>query len=254
MKEPQIFKAIKFGALLENIGIQEDGHTPDYEDKSITENTRVGYPIEHIDNIMYNSRGNLPKNIFFLTCDAFGVLPPISKLNKEQTMYHFISGYTAKIASTETGITEPQAIFSACFGSPFLPLHPALYTRMLGEKIEDSIEKANGDANIGLINTGWTGGSYGVGGRIELSFTRAMIKVILEGYLNKVVYQKHTAFGIEIPKSCPDVPNAILNQRDTSRNEANYDATCEKLEQLFKKNFEKFSNKAGVEIIGAGPK
>ncbi|MFT4568733.1 MAG: phosphoenolpyruvate carboxykinase (ATP) [Saprospiraceae bacterium] len=253
-KEPQIYKAIKFGAILENIGLQEDGHTPDYEDKSITENTRVSYPINHIDNIMYNSRGDLPKNIFFLTCDAFGVLPPIAKLNKEQTMYHFISGYTAKIAGTETGITEPQATFSACFGSPFLPLHPTQYARMLGEKIEDSIDKGNGDVNVWLVNTGWTGGPYGDGSRIELSFTRAMIKAALEGQLNKVEYQTHPSFGLEIPKSCPDVPNAILNPRDTWRNEEDYDLACQKLVELFHNNFGKYGEEAGTKIVLSGPK
>jgi len=252
-KEPQIYKAIKFGAILENIGLNEDGHTPDYEDKSITENTRVSYPIYHIDNIMYNSRGDLPKNIFFLTCDAFGVLPPIAKLNKEQTMYHFISGYTAKIAGTETGITEPQATFSACFGSPFLPLHPAHYARMLGDKIEDSIAKGNGDVNVWLVNTGWTGGPYGEGSRIELSFTRAMIKAALEGQLSKVEYHKHTSFGLEIPRSCPDVPNAILNPRDTWRNEEDYDVTCQKLVELFHQNFKKYEGEAGASIAKAGP-
>lgn len=252
-KEPQIFEAIRYGALLENIGLHEDGHTPDYEDSSITENTRVSYPIHHIDNIMYNSRGDLPKNIFFLTADAFGILPPISRLSKEQTMYHFISGYTAKIAGTEAGINEPQATFSACFGSPFLPLHPTHYAQMLGDKIEDSIAKGNGDISVWLVNTGWTGGSYGVGSRIELSYTRAMIKAALEGQLNEVAYQTHPAFGLKTPMSCPDVPNAILNPRDTWRNEEEYDATCTKLVQLFHANFEKYADQARSLITKAGP-
>ena len=253
-KEPQIYRAIKFGAMLENIGLEEDGHTPDYKDSSITQNTRVSYPIDHIDNIMYNSRGDQPKNIFFLTCDAFGILPPISKLSKEQAMYHFISGYTAKIAGTEAGITEPQATFSACFGAPFLPLHPSAYAKMLGEKIEDS-KKSGGhkEINIWLVNTGWTGGAFGTGSRIELSFTRAMIKAALTGALDKVEYNNHPNFNISIPKTCPDVPNAILNPRDTWLNEKEYDAAAIKLVKLFHENFEKFKKVAGADISQAGP-
>ena len=253
-KEPQIYRAIKFGALLENIGIKSDGHTPDYENKTITENTRVSYPIHHIDNIMYNSRGDLPRNIFFLTCDAFGILPPISKLNREQTMYHFISGYTAKIAGTEAGITEPQATFSACFGSPFLPLHPTKYAQMLGDKIQNSEALGHGKINVWLINTGWTGGPYGEGTRIELSFTRAMIKAALEGKLNEVKYQEHDSFNLQYPTSCPDVPNALLNPRDTWRNEEQYDQACEKLVKLFHQNFKQYSEGAGSEISDAGPR
>lgn len=253
-KEPQIHKAIKFGALLENIKFQEDGYTPDYEDTSITENTRVSYPIYHIDNIMYNSRGDLPKNIFFLTCDAFGVLPPISRLTTAQAMYHFISGYTAKIAGTEAGITEPQVTFSACFGAPFIPLHPAKYAQMLGDKMEDSANGENGEINVWLINTGWTGGEYGTGSRIELSYTRAMIKAALNGELNKVTYFTDPFFGLEVPKSCPDVPNAILNPRDTWRNEADYDARAKDLAARFKKNFEPYAAEAGEEIVKAGPR
>lgn len=252
-KEPQIFQAIKYGAILENIGLKEDGHTPDYEDSSITQNTRVSYPIYHIDNIMYNSRGDLPTNIFFLTCDAFGILPPISKLTKEQSMYHFISGYTAKIAGTEAGVTEPQATFSACFGAPFLPLHATVYAKMLGDKIADSEAKGNGKVNVWLVNTGWTGGPFGVGSRIELSFTRAMIKAALEGKLNKVDYETHGAFGVAMPKSCPDVPNAILNPRDTWLNEEEYDAQCKNLVTLFHENFTKFADLADPSISAAGP-
>ena len=253
-KEPQIYKAIKFGALLENISLEADGHTPDYKDSSITQNTRVSYPIDHIDNIMYNSRGDQPKNIFFLTCDAFGILPPISRLSKEQAMYHFISGYTAKIAGTEAGITEPQATFSACFGAPFLPLHPSVYAKMLGDKIEDS-KKSGGhkEINIWLVNTGWTGGEYGVGSRIELSFTRAMIKAALTGALDKGEFHDHPIFKVSIPKACPDVPNAILNPRDTWLNENEYDEAAAKLVKLFKDNFEQFEKGAGVEINNAGP-
>ena len=253
-KEPQIFRAIKFGALLENIGLKEDGHTPDYKDSTITQNTRVSYPIHHIDNIMYNSRGDLPKNIFFLTCDAFGVLPPISRLDKDQTMYHSISGYTAKIAGTEAGITEPQATFSACFGSPFLPLHPSTYAKMLGNKIEDSFVRGGHNViNVWLVNTGWTGGSYGEGSRIELSFTRAMIKAALNGKLDHVDYHRHPNFKVEIPRSCPDVPNSILNPRDTWRNEEEYDEMTIRLVKLFHKNFKQYAKESGPEITSAGP-
>ncbi len=252
-KEPQIFKAIKFGALLENVGFEADGCTVNYEDTSITQNTRVSYPIYHIDNIMYNSRGDLPENIFFLTCDAFGVLPPISKLTTEQAMYHFISGYTAKIAGTEEGVTEPEATFSACFGAPFLPLHPATYADLLGKKIRKGSQTGDGKINVWLINTGWTGGSYGEGNRIELSYTRAMIKAALGGDLNKVDYHTHPVFKLSMPKTCPDVPNAILNPRDTWRKEADYDKVATNLAKLFINNFEKYAEKASKEITGAGP-
>ncbi|MGB3548411.1 MAG: phosphoenolpyruvate carboxykinase (ATP) [Saprospiraceae bacterium] len=251
-KEPQIYRAIKFGAILENIGFEQDGYTPDYEDSSITENTRVSYPIHHIDNIMYNSRGDLPRNIFFLTCDAFGVLPPISKLTREQAMYHFISGYTAKIAGTEAGITEPEATFSACFGAPFLPLPATTYAKMLGQKM-DAVKADSGEINVWLVNTGWTGGGYGEGKRIDLSYTRAMIKAALNGDLNKVSYQKHPVFGMAMPQSCPDVPNAVLNPRDTWRNERDYDRMAETLAGLFHRNFTEYADSAGAAVVAAAP-
>ncbi|NJB84775.1 phosphoenolpyruvate carboxykinase (ATP) [Lewinella marina] len=251
-KEPQIYRAIKFGALLENIVLKEDGHTPDYADDSITQNTRVSYPIDHIENIMYNSRGDLPRNIFFLTCDAFGVLPPISKLTPEQAMYHFISGYTAKIAGTETGITEPQPNFSACFGAPFIPLHPTHYADMLGNKLKQADEEGE-PINVWLVNTGWTGGGYGEGSRIELAFTRAMIKAALTGALDDVDYVTDPVFGLSRPTSCPDVPNAILNPRDTWRNEQQYDAAAEKLAKLFHDNFANYAKQADKAIVNAGP-
>lgn len=251
-KEPQIYRAIRYGAMLENIGLQVDGHTPDYADSSITQNTRVSYPIHHIDNIMYNSRGDLPQNIFFLTCDAFGVLPPISKLTPEQAMYHFISGYTAKIAGTEAGITEPQATFSACFGAPFIPLHPTKYATMLGRKLEEAADEGQ-PINVWLVNTGWTGGGYGVGSRMELTFTRAMIKAALNGELDKVPYAQDGHFGLSVPQKCPDVPNALLNPRDTWRNEEEYDQAAEKLASLFTENFAPFAAAATAEVIAAGP-
>jgi len=252
-KEPQIYNAIKFGALLENVGFEEDGCTVDYSDVSITQNTRVSYPIYHIDNIMYKSRGDLPENIFFLTCDAFGVLPPISKLTTEQAMYHFISGYTAKIAGTEVGVVEPLATFSSCFGAPFLPLNPTRYAELLGQKIEKGSYSGDGKINVWLVNTGWTGGAFGTGSRIELPFTRAMIKSALNGELNKVDYIEHPTFKLAMPVSCPDVPNAILNPRDTWPNEEEYDKTAAMLAGLFNKNFEKYAKNATAEISNAGP-
>ena len=253
-KEPQIYQAIKFGALLENVTFKEGGNTVDYEDSSITQNTRVSYPIYHIENIMYKSRGDLPQNIFFLTCDAFGVLPPISKLTVEQAMYHFLSGYTAKIAGTEEGVTEPLATFSACFGSPFLPLHPAVYADLLGDKIRSGSRAGDGNINVWLVNTGWTGGAYGEGSRMELSYTRAMVKAALNGELDNVEYHEHPVFKLSIPKTCPDVPNAVLNPRDTWRNEEDYDITAAKLAKLFNDNFEKYAAQATAEIASAAPK
>ena len=247
-KEPQIFDAIKFGAILENIGFNEDGVTPDYEDSSRTENTRVSYPIHHIDNIMVPSVGGIPKNIFFLTCDAFGVLPPISKLSKGQAMYQFISGYTAKVAGTEAGITEPTTTFSACFGAPFLPLHPTRYAEMLGKKLEES------GARVWLINTGWSGGSYGEGERVKLRYTRAMITAALEGHLDNVNYETHDVFGLAMPTSCPDVPVELLNPRNTWKDKAAYDAKANDLADKFVKNFEKFKEFASEEILNAAPK
>jgi len=252
-KEPQIYKAIRYGAMLENIDLTEDGHTPDYAGSTITQNTRVSYPIHHIDNIMYNSRGDLPRNIFFLTCDAFGVLPPISKLTPEQAMYHFISGYTAKIAGTEAGITEPVATFSACFGAPFIPLHPTKYGDMLGQKLRDAEAEGN-PINVWLVNTGWSGGAYGTGARTELTYTRAMIKAALTGALDDVEFHTEPLFGLSIPRRCPDVPNAILNPRDTWRNEENYDATAEKLAGLFNANFKAFAKEADKGVLAAGPR
>ncbi len=252
-KEPQIYKAIKFGAMLENIGFQEDGCTPDYKNTEITQNTRVSYPIYHIDNIMYKSRGELPQNVFFLTCDAFGVLPPISKLTREQAMYHFMSGYTAKIAGTEEGINEPQATFSACFGAPFLPLHPAQYAELLGKKLDAGSRVGDGLINVWLVNTGWTGGAYGVGSRMELSHTRAMIKAALKGELDKAEYMEMPIFGLQIPLSCPDVPNALLNPRQTWPNESDYDLKAKDLAERFVNNFEQYKAGTSDAIINAGP-
>lgn len=247
-KEPQIYDAIKFGAILENIGFEEGTSTPDYTDNSITENTRVSYPIHHIHNIAVPSVGPAPKNIFFLTADAFGILPPISRLSKEQAMYHFMSGYTAKVAGTEMGITEPTTTFSACFGKAFLPLHPAKYAELLGEKL------AGTDIKVWLINTGWTGGTYGVGSRIKLSFTRAMITAALTGKLDNVKYDTLPIFDLEIPTSCEGVPAELLNPRDTWSDKAAYDETAQNLAAQFVKNFEQYAADTSDAIKAAGPK
>ncbi len=247
-KEPQIYDAIKFGAILENITFFEDTSTPNYEDNSITENTRVSYPIHHIDNIVVPSVGTSPKNIFFLTADAFGVLPPISRLTKEQAMYHFMSGYTAKVAGTEMGITEPTTTFSACFGKAFLPLHPAKYAELLGQKLEGT------DTKVWLINTGWSGGSYGVGSRMKLSYTRAMITAALEGKLDNVEFDTLPVFDLAIPTSCEGVPSEILNPRGTWADKAAYDETANNLASQFVKNFEQFASETSEAILAAAPK
>lgn len=247
-KEPQIYDAIKFGAILENIGFQDDGVTPDYTDSHRTENTRVSYPLSHIDNCVTPAMGGIPKNIFFLTCDAFGVLPPISRLSKGQAMYQFISGYTAKVAGTEAGVTEPTTTFSACFGAPFLPLHPTKYAEMLGKKMEES------GAHVWLINTGWSGGAYGTGERMKLKYTRAMITAALEGHLDSVNYETHEVFGLQMPTSCPDVPQELLNPRNTWKDKAAYDAKANELAEKFINNFDKFKEFANEEILSAAPK
>ena len=246
-KEPDIFNAIKQGALLENIGFQGNSNIVDFSNTEITENTRVSYPIEHISNIAVPSVGKNPKNIFFLTADAFGVLPPISKLSKGQAMYHFISGYSAKVAGTEAGIDEPQTTFSACFGAPFMPLHPTKYAEMLGEKMK------NTNVNVWLVNTGWSGGEYGQGKRIKLSYTRSMISAALNGELEKVEFTKHSIFGIRIPKSCSGVPSEILSPRNTWTDENKYDKKANELAKAFIKNFEKFANHANTEILESAP-
>lgn len=248
-KEPQIFDAITFGSLLENTRFQRGTTTVDYTNISVTENTRAAYPIYLIDNIAVPSIGKTPENIFFLTADAFGVLPPISKLNPQQAMYHFISGYTAKVAGTEAGVTEPQATFSACFGKAFLPLHPGKYAKMLGQKL-----KKHPEINVWLVNTGWTGGSYGTGSRMKLSYTRAMITAALKGELNNVKFEAHPVFGIQMPVSCPHAPADILNPRNTWSDKAAYDAKANHLAELFNKNFAQYADGVDAEILSAAPK
>jgi phosphoenolpyruvate carboxykinase (ATP) len=248
-KEPEIFAAIKPGALLENIKFMDGTNTVDYADSSITENTRAAYPIYHIANAKEPSYGGEPKNIFFLTCDAFGILPPISKLTKGQAMYHFISGYTAKVAGTEVGVTEPQTTFSACFGRVFLPLHPTKYAELLGQKLEQ-----HPNINVWLINTGWSGGAYGVGQRMSLKYTRAMITAAMKGELDAVEFTPHNVFGVLQPQNVPGVPSEILNPRETWTDKEAYDKKATELAGLFVKNFEKYADKANEEILAAAPK
>ena len=247
-KEPDIFRAIKPGAILENIGFYEGSNVVNFEDVKITENTRVSYPLYHINNIAEPSVGSIPKNIFFLSYDAFGVLPPISKLTEAQAMYLFISGYTSKVAGTEAGVTEPQTTFSACFGAAFLPLHPTKYAEMLGKKLKES------GANVWLINTGMTGGVYGIGKRMSLKYTRALITEALNGDLENVTFETLPIFNFQIPTACPGVPSEILNPRNTWSDKAAYDAKATELAIKFNDNFKKYAAQASEEILAAAPK
>lgn len=247
-KEPQIFNAIRFGSLLENIGFYEDTTTVDYGNISKTENTRVSYPANYIDNAVTPAVGDIPKNIFFLTCDAFGVLPPISKLTTGQAMYHFISGYTAKVAGTEMGITEPTTTFSACFGKAFLPLHPTKYAELLGDKLKKN------KVNVWLVNTGWVGGSYGVGSRIKLSYTRSLITAALTGKFDSAEYGTTNFFGLKFPKTCPDVPTEILDPKNSWKDKSAYDDKAKNLAEQFNKNFGQYASAANKEILDAAPK
>lgn len=247
-REPDIYRAIRHGAILENIGFLPGTRTVDYSYKARTENTRVSYPIHFIDNALPKSVGGAPKNIFFLTYDAFGVLPPISKLTVGQAMYYFLSGFTSKVAGTEAGVTEPQTTFSTCFGAPFLPLHPTRYASLLGEKLRDD------HINVWLLNTGYTGGPYGVGKRMSLPHTRALITSALNGHLEKENFETHPIFGVAMPVHAPGVPGEILNPRNTWSNKEAYDAKANELAAAFNKNFEKFASKAEEEILKAAPK
>lgn len=248
-QEPEIFSAIKKGAILENVVMDANG-VVDFTDTSITQNTRVSYPIHHIENIQVPSIGKNPKNIFFLTADAFGVLPPISKLTPSQAAYHFISGYTAKVAGTEAGVNEPTPSFSACFGAPFMPLHPTRYAEMLSEKMQEA------GVNVWLVNTGWSGGQYGVGRRMPLKYTRAMITAVLEGKLKDYTYEDyhiHSVFGVAQPRTCPGVPSALLSPRKTWNNDDAYYKTAFKLSNAFRVNFKQFEEFANEEIRRGGP-
>lgn len=246
--EPDIFNAIRFGTVLENVVYDKSTRMVDYTDTSITQNTRASYPIHHIDNVQIPCVAGHPKNIIFLTCDAFGVLPPVSKLTPEQASYHFISGYTAKVAGTEMGVTEPQATFSACFGAAFMMWHPNKYAELLASKMKDQ------QVNAWLINTGWTGGGHGVGSRIKLKYTRAMVDAIHNGDFDGVSYTADAEFGFEIPQSCPGVPAEVLNPKSTWSDKNSYDATKAKLIGLFTENFKKFEAGVNEDIVNAGPK
>lgn len=244
-KEPQIYDAITFGTVLENVVLDEHSRVADYDNVSLTENTRVAYPMEAIDNIVLPSVAGHPNTIIFLTADASGVLPPISKLSTEQAMYHFLSGYTSKLAGTERGVTSPQATFSTCFGSPFLPLPASRYAELLGEKIEKH------NAEVFLVNTGWTGGVYGVGKRMNLKYTRAMVQAALNGELANVETNKDSIFGLEIPLHVPGVPDEVLIPEKTWADKEEYKKTAIELASKFKENFKKFAN-VSEDIISAG--
>ncbi|RMD99871.1 MAG: phosphoenolpyruvate carboxykinase (ATP), partial [Calditrichaeota bacterium] len=248
--EPEIYETTrKFGTILENVMIDADTRRLDLDDATLTENTRAAYPISHIPNASETGMAPHPKNILMLTCDAFGVMPPIARLTPAQAMYYFLSGYTAKVAGTEKGLSdEPEATFSSCFGAPFMALHPSVYAKMLGEKIDRH------NVNCWLINTGWSGGPYGVGKRIKIAFTRAMVQAALEGSLNDVPTWTDPFFGLNIPKSCPNVPAEILNPRNTWADKAAYDHKAKELVNRFHANFKQFESYVDDKTRAAAPK
>jgi phosphoenolpyruvate carboxykinase (ATP) len=246
--EPQIYNAIRFGSVVENVVIDPSTRKLDYNDDSITENTRVAYPLDYVEGALLPSRAGHPKNIILLTCDAFGVLPPIARLTNEQAMYHFMSGYTAKIAGTEAGVKEPTATFSTCFGAPFMALHPTVYAELLREKMKEH------GVHCWLVNTGWTGGGPGVGNRMKIGYTRAMVRAVLDGRLSKVKTHPHPIFQVGVPESCPDVPAEVLDPRKTWKDGAAYDKKARELAAMFVKNFEQFAAEAAPEVKAAGPK
>jgi phosphoenolpyruvate carboxykinase (ATP) len=247
--EPLIHAAsTRFGAILENVVLDDETRVPDFDDDSITENTRSSYPISYIPGAVMSGRAGHPNHVVFLTADAFGVMPPIAHLTPDQAMYHFLSGYTAKLAGTERGVTEPKAAFSTCFGAPFLPLPPSTYAEMLGRRIADH------DADCWLVNTGWTGGPYGVGSRMKLAHTRAMIRAALSGALDGVPRVQDPVFGLHIPVSVPGVPDEVLQPRDTWPNPDEYDAQARKLADMFRENFAKFADGVTEGVRNAGPR
>lgn len=246
-KEPEIFHAVRFGALIENIRYVPGTRSPNYDDVSKTENTRVAYPINHIMGSVTLGQASAPKDIFFLTADAFGVLPPVSLLSTTQAMYHFMSGYTAKVAGTEDGIKEPKAVFSACFGEAFLPLHPAHYAELLRERL------AGSTINVWLVNTGWIAGPYGVGRRIKLAYTRSIIKAALTGVLKEATFQTHPVFGLRFPTSCPDVPDAVLNPVQLWADENAYYAKANQLAGRFIDNFKRYGEEVSKDVLDASP-
>ena len=247
--EPQIYGTTRrFGTVLENVEFDPTTRELDLDSAKYTENTRAAYPIEFIDNAVPGGQGGHPSTIVMLTADAFGVLPPIARLSPEAAMYHFLSGYTAKVAGTEKGVTEPSATFSTCFGAPFLPMNPNVYSKMLGEKI------AAHKARVWLVNTGWTGGPYGVGSRMKIAYTRAMIRAALSGALDAAGYERHPIFNVDVPTSCPDVPAGVLNPRGTWADGAAYDAQARKLAQMFIDNFKMFAADVDAAVVAAGPR
>jgi phosphoenolpyruvate carboxykinase (ATP) len=247
--EPDIYAATQmFGTILENVVLNEATREIDFDNASITENTRASYPIHYIANAVLSGRGGHPRHVVFLTADAFGVLPPVARLTPEQAMYHFLSGYTAKVAGTERGVTEPSATFSACFGAPFLPRHPGVYAEMLGRRLKEH------GSQVWLVNTGWSGGAYGTGKRMKLAHTRAMVHAALDGRLAKGSFAPDPVFGIEVPTDVHGVPKAILNQRGTWPDTSAYDAAAAKLAKMFKDNFAKFEKQVAAEIEAAGPR
>lgn len=246
--EPEIYATTQMpGTILENVVVDKN-RVPDFDDDSLTQNTRCSYPISYIPNASETGVGGHPKNVIFLTADAFGVLPPISKLTPEQAMYHFISGYTAKVAGTERGVTEPQATFSACFGSPFMPLHPTVYAELLADKIRQH------DSDVWLVNTGWTGGMYGEGSRMKLAHTRKMLNEAISGRLNEVNFVAEPVFGLQIPEQVEGIPSEILRPRNTWKDKEAYDQKASELAGMFKENFDAFADQASKELLVAGPK
>jgi len=246
--EPEIYAATeRFGTVLENVVLDPVTRAPDFNSDKITENTRASYPIHYIPNFEPSGVGSHPTNIVFLTADAFGVMPPIARLSAEQAMYHFLSGYTAKVAGTERGVTEPAATFSACFGAPFLPLHPGVYAKMLGDRI------GTHGARVWLVNTGWTGGPYGQGSRMQLSHTRAMVSAALSGELEHASYRRDPVFGFDVPTAVPGVPSEVLDPRSTWPDTDAYDAQATKLAGMFRENFKGFAEHVPAEVVGAGP-
>lgn len=247
--EPEIYGVTrKFGTVLENVAMDSNTRLLDLDDDSLTENTRAAYPLSFISNIEPSGKGGHPKNLIMLTADAFGVLPPVSKLSYQQAMYHFLSGYTAKVAGTEKGVTEPKATFSTCFGAPFMVLHPSVYAKLLGEKI------LKHEVKCWLLNTGWTGGPYGEGQRIKIRYTRAMLNAILNGDLDNVETCTDPVFGLDVPVSCPGVPQEVLNQRSTWKDKDKYDTTAKRLAGMFQENFRQFEKDVTEDVKAAGPK
>lgn len=248
--EPEIWDATeRFGTILENVVLDPVSRTPDYDDGSKTENTRSSYPLTSLTNVAADGQGPQPTDIVFLTADAWGVLPPIARLSREQAMYHFLAGYTAKVAGTERGVTEPKATFSACFGAPFLPRHPGTYAELLGRRLD-----AHPKVRVWLVNTGWTGGPYGIGSRMKLAYTRAMVRAALAGQLDDMAYSPDPVFGLQIPEAVPGVPAAVLKPRDTWQDQAAYDAKAAELAGLFRTNFARYADGVSAAVQAAGPR